>query len=140
MMLPRRRLAASGILPWIPTAGFSWSTSPPPISPIGTGAQAIIGAIRRRWPWLKHMFADGAYDRGKLMDKAAYHDFVIDVVRRTDKDPGFKVLPRRWVVERTFGWMTRWRRLVGDFERKSDVSETMIYVAMASLLLARLSA
>jgi putative transposase len=105
-----------------------------------TGAQAIIGAIRRRWPWLKHMFADGAYDRGKLMDKAAYHDFVIDVVRRTDKDPGFKVLPRRWVVERTFGWMTRWRRLVRDFERKIDVSETMIYVAMASLLLARLSA
>ena len=86
------------------------------------------------------MFADGAYDRGKLMDKAAYHDFVIDVVRRTDKDPGFKVLPRRWVVERTFGWMTRWRRLVRDFERKIDVSETMIYVAMASLLLARLSA
>src|ERR1700722_11127683 len=121
-----------------------------------TGAQAIIGAIRRRWPWLKHMIADGAYDRGKLMDKppsevvitqvilrtdkATYPDSLIDVVRRTDKDPGFKVLPRRWVVERTFGWMTRWRRLVRDFERKIDVSETMIYVAMASLLLARLSA
>jgi transposase len=50
------------------------------------------------------------------------------------------VLPRRWVVERTFGWMTRWRRLVRDYERRIDVSEAMIYVAMGSLLLRRLHA
>jgi hypothetical protein len=43
-------------------------------------------------------FADGAYDRTQLLDKAAFLDFVIEVVRRTDNDPGFKVLPRRWVV------------------------------------------
>jgi transposase len=76
-----------------------------------TGAQAILDAIRKRWPWIKHLFADGAYDRRKLMDKAAFKDFVIEIVRRIDSEPGFKVLPRRWVVERTFGWMTRWRRL-----------------------------
>ena len=45
------------------------------------------------------------------MDKAAFLDFVIEVVRRSDPE-GFHVLPRRWVVERTFGWMIRWRRLV----------------------------
>ena len=65
------------------------------------GAQTIIAAIRKRWPWLKHLFTDGAYDRTRLMDAAAYRDFVIAIVRRTDKDSGFKVLPRRWVVERT---------------------------------------
>jgi putative transposase len=53
-----------------------------------TGAQAIIGATRRRWPWLKHMFADGAYDRAKLMDKAAYHDFVIMSVAAWSRGPG----------------------------------------------------
>jgi putative transposase len=103
------------------------------------GAQAILDAIRKRWPWLKHLFADGAYDRGKLMDKAAFLDFVIEVVRRLDAEPGFKVLPRRWVVERTFGWMTRWRRLVRDYEGRLDVSQAMIHVAMGSLLLRRVS-
>lgn len=67
------------------------------------GAQSIVAASRQRWPWLKHLFADGAYDRTRLMDAAAYRDFVIEIVRRTHKEPGFKVLPRRWVVERTFG-------------------------------------
>jgi transposase len=103
------------------------------------GAQLILAAIRKRWPWLKHLFADGAYDRGKLMDKAAFLDFVIEVVRRIDGEPGFKVLPRRWVVERTFGWMMRWRRLVRDYEQRLDVSEAMIHVAMGSLLLRRIS-
>lgn len=103
------------------------------------GAQAILAAIHKRWPWLKHLFADGAYDRGKLMDKAAFLDFVIEVVRRIDTEPGFKVLPRRWVVERTLGWMTRWRRLVRDYEQRLDVSEAMIHVAMGSLLLRRIS-
>jgi transposase len=75
------------------------------------GAQTIVAAIRKRWPWLKHHFADGAYDRTRLMDAAEYRDLALEIVRRTDKEPGFKVLPRRWVVERTMGWMTRWRRL-----------------------------
>lgn len=103
------------------------------------GAQLILDAIRKRWPWVKHLFADGAYDRGKLMDKARFLDFVVEVVRRTDHEPGFKVLPRRWVVERTFGWMTRWRRLVRDYEKRIDVSEAMIHLAMGSLLLRRIS-
>lgn len=102
------------------------------------GAQAIIDAIRKRWPWLKHLFADGAYDRTQLMDKAAFRDFVIEVVRRIGKEPGFKVLPRRWVVERTFAWLTRWRRLVRDYEQRLDVSEAFIHVAMGSLLLRRI--
>jgi transposase len=86
---------------------------------------------------VKHLFADRAYDRLKLMDKAAYLDFVIEVIRRSDDQKGFQVLPRRWVVERTFGWITRWRRLVRDYEQRIDVSEAMILVAMGGNLLRR---
>ncbi len=73
------------------------------------------------------------------MDAAAYRDFVLEIVRRSDAEPGFKVLPKRRIVERTFGWMTRWRRLVRDYEQRLDVSEAMIHVAMASLLLRRIA-
>ena len=59
------------------------------------GAQRILALIRKRWPWLKHLFADSAYDRTRLMDMAACRDFVFDIIRRTDKEPGFRVLPRR---------------------------------------------
>ena len=65
------------------------------------GAEAIIKAVRKRWPWLKHLFADGAYDRGKLMSAAAYRDFVVEIVRKLEDQQGFQPLPRRWVVERT---------------------------------------
>ena len=101
------------------------------------GAQAILDAIRKRWPWVKHLFADGAYDRLKLMDKAAYLDFVVEIIRRSDDQKGFEVLPRRWVVERTFGWMTRWRRLVRDYEPASTSPTAMILVAMGGNLLRR---
>jgi transposase len=103
------------------------------------GAKAILDAIRKRWPWVKHLFADGAYDRAQLMDKAAFLDFVIEVVRRIEGQDGFQILPRRWVVERTFGWMMRWRRLVRDYEQRIDVSHAMIHVALGSLLLRRIA-
>ena len=103
------------------------------------GAQIILETVRKRWPWLKHLFADGAYDRTKLMDKAAFLDFTIEIVKRSDAAVGFEVLPRRWVVERTFGWMTRWRRLVRDYEERIDCSQAMIHVALGSLLLRRIA-
>lgn len=102
------------------------------------GGQMILDALRRRWPFVKHLFADGAYDRKKLMDKAAFLDFTVEVIRRSDQAKGFQVLPRRWVVERTFGWMMRWRRLVRDYEKRLDVSEAMIMLSMASLVLRRI--
>ena len=85
------------------------------------------------------LFADSAYDRKGLMDKAAFLDFTVEIVRRIEAEPGFHVLPRRWVVERTFAWMTRWRRLVRDFETRIDASEAMTHVALGSTLLQRIS-
>ena len=79
------------------------------------GAQMILDGVRKRWPWLKHLFADGAYDCTQLIDKAAFRDFTIQIIKRSDAAMGFEVIPRRWVVERTFAWMTRRRRLVRDY-------------------------
>jgi transposase len=113
----------------------------------GAGAQTILDAIRKRWPGLKHLFADAGYDRTKLMDKAAFlgdlrssrGHFLVEIVRRSDTKGGFEVIPRRWVVERTFGWVIRWRRLVRDYETRLDVSAAMIHVAMGALPLRRVA-
>lgn len=95
--------------------------------------QMILESIRKRWPWIKHFFADDAYCRRQLLDKTNFLDFAIAVERRIDAKPGFQMLPWRWVVERTFGWLTYRRRLVRDYERRIDVSEAMPHVS--SLLL-----
>ena len=57
------------------------------------GAQMILDSVRKRWPWLKHLFADSAYDRTKLMDKAAFLDFTIEIIKRSDTAQGSEVLP-----------------------------------------------
>ncbi len=101
------------------------------------GAQAVLDAIHTRWRWVRHLFADSAYDRRQLLDKAAFLGFTLEIIKRTQA--AFVVLPRRWVVERTLGWMTRHRRLVRDYEARIDVSEAMIDIAMAGLLIRRLA-
>ena len=73
------------------------------------------------------------------MDKAANLDFVVKIIKRIEAEPGFKVLPRRWLVERTFGWLTRWCRPLRDYEAHIDISEAMIHLAMGSLLLRRIA-
>ena len=90
-------------------------------------------------PGQSHLFADGAYDRGRLARLAAYKDFTLEVVRKLPDQKGFQVRPRRWVVKRIFGWMTRWRRLVRDYEKRLDVSDAMIYPSMGALLLRRVA-
>lgn len=102
------------------------------------GAQAVLEGMKKNWPSIKHFFADGAYERRQLMDKATYLDFIVEIVKRHRHQKGFEPLQKRWVVERTFGWMMRWRRLVRDYEERLDVSEAMIQIAMASQLLRRI--
>ena len=90
---------------------------------------------RRR---VKHLWADGGY-AGTLVAWALERwRCVIEIVRRTELHT-FKVLPRRWVVERTFGWLNRYRRLSRDYERQAQTGETMVYVAMIRLMLNRLA-
>ena len=66
------------------------------------------------------------------------YNWTLSIVLRTDKSKGFKVLPKRWVVERTFAWFESYRRLSKDFEYKTDTSETMIKLAMIRINLNRL--
>jgi transposase len=103
-----------------------------------TGAEWVLVALKKRWPWVKHLFADAAYDRRRLLDEATMLGFIVEVVRKLEDQHTFVPLPRRWVVERSFGWMVQWRRLVRDYEARIDVSSEMIYLAMGSLLLKRL--
>jgi transposase len=103
-----------------------------------TGAQLVLDALAKRWPWVKHLFGDAAYDRRTLLDKAAYLDFTVEVVRGLQGQDGFQVQPRRGVVERTFAWLMRYRRLVRDYEQRLDVSQAMIYIALGSSLLHRM--
>ena len=64
----------------------------------------------------------------------------LEIVRRSDDTKAFKVLPRRWVVERTFGWLHRFSRLSKDFEFRTDSSEAFILIAASRLLISRLAA
>ena len=64
---------------------------------------------------------------------------LLQIVKRTDDVKGFKVLPRRWVVERTFGWLGRCRRLSKDYEQNTKSSEAMIYIAMIGIMVRRLA-
>jgi putative transposase len=63
----------------------------------------------------------------------------VEVVKRSDDLRGFKVLPRRWVVERTFGWLMRHRRLVRDYEQSETSAQAWIHVAMIRIQLRRLA-
>ena len=85
------------------------------------------------------MFADGAYDRLAALLACFLLGLTLIVVRRIAGTIGFVLLPRRWVVERTFGWFGRWRRLARDYEELPEVSEAMVKLAMIRLMLHRLA-
>jgi len=104
------------------------------------GAVGVIASIRRLYPWLRHLFADGGYAGDKLRAAAAeLGRWTIEIIKRSDPVMGFEVLPRRWVVERTFAWLGRCRRLAKDFEATIASAVAWIYVAHIRLLTRRLA-
>jgi putative transposase len=85
------------------------------------------------------IWVDGGY-RGQLLDWVAEHfRFRLQVVLRPEQQKGFTVLPRRWVVERTFGWFGQHRRLSKDYERQETTSETIVRIVMIRVMLRRLA-
>jgi putative transposase len=87
---------------------------------------------------LSLIWADSGY-AGKLLDWVKeFGNWVLEIVKRSDDMRGFEVLPRRWVVERTFSWLGRYRRLSKDYESLTVSSETMILLAMTNLMIHRL--
>src|SRR3954447_3812105 len=117
------------------------------------GAKLVLAKARGLFPRLRLVWADGGY-AGKLIewtlracgwvltivkrsDKA--QGWVLTIVKRSDKAQGWVLLPRRWVVERTFGWLSQCRALTRDYEFHPQTSEALIQVAMIHLMLRRLA-
>src|SRR4051794_26309563 len=103
------------------------------------GVGDLLRRLKRLYPWLKVVFADGAYDRLPVLLACFLLGLTLIVVRRLAGGTGFVLLPRRWVAERTLGWLGRWRRLAKEYEELPEVSETMVKLAMIRLMLHRLA-
>ena len=88
----------------------------------------IKRSVHNRWCRLKLIWADGAYV-SIVEETRKQFGWILDIVRRSDKAKGFEVLPHRWIVERTFGWLGRYRRLSRDFEHTVSSSESVVYIA-----------
>ena len=94
------------------------------------GAVDLVKAIRHRFPWLRHLFADSGYAGDKLATALAeLGRWTIEIVKRPSTAEGFVVLPKRWVVERTFAWLGRCRRLAKDFEHSIESSAAWALIA-----------
>jgi len=103
------------------------------------GAKLLLVKARQSFSRLRLIWADAAYS-GKLISWVLTTcSWVLEIVKRSDDAKGFQVLPRRWVVERTFAWLGRYRRLSKDYETLPETSEAMIYAAMSRLMVRRLA-
>ena len=107
------------------------------------GAKLVLEKVKNTFSRLRLIWADGGY-AGQLLEWVRglreKRKIRMEIVKRTDDMKGFKLLPHRWVVERTFGWLGRHRRLSKDYEYLTETSETMIHVVMIGLMLRRLAA
>jgi putative transposase len=107
------------------------------------GAKLVLPILRNRFGWVRRIFADGGY-AGALVDWVKQlrprRGLRLEIVKRSDAQKHcFTVLPKRWVVERTFGWLSKFRRLSKDYERRTDNSAAMILLAATRLMLRRLA-
>jgi transposase len=105
------------------------------------GAQGLLERTLLWFTWLRLLWVDGGYAGPNFADwvKTIRPKLEVAVVKRTDHLSGFKVLPRRWVVERTFGWLMRHRRLVRDYETSESSAEAWAYIAMIRIQIRRLA-
>lgn len=104
------------------------------------GAPLVLAQIVSRFPWLRHVFADGGYAGDKLKDTLRrIGKWTIEIVKRSDVAKGFVVLPRRWVVERTLAWLNRNRRLAKDFEQTIASATAWLFLASIQLFLRRIA-
>ena len=113
------------------------------VTPADVGdREAAKSLLRRLWltlPRLSLIWADGNYD-GPLVEWIKHcWGLTLEIVVKPDGQKGFSVLPRRWVVERTFAWLGKQRRLSKDYEQKPASSEAFIQIAMSALMVRRLA-
>jgi len=101
-------------------------------------APDLLRRVKHLYCWLKVVFADSIYDRVTVLIACFLLGLTLIIVRRIAGTTGFVVLPKRWIVERTLGWLGRCRRLSKDYEELPEVSEAMVTLAMIRLMLHRL--
>ena len=101
------------------------------------GVRLLLILLHQFLPNLLKIFVDGGYKKGCIEWGYAMFAYVLEVVKRTDTH--FKILPKRWIVERTFAWLSFYRRLNRDYEHNPKSSQANIKIAMIGLMLARLS-
>ena len=104
------------------------------------GAFHLLRRARRLFPFITRIFADGGY-AGEKMALVVWRTgaWKLEIVKRSDTR-GFEVLPKRWIVERTFAWISRNRRLARDFERYATTAAAFVRLAMIRIMLRRLAA
>ena len=124
----------------VDTLGIPISIYVPPADVHDTrGARCLLAGLKYFVPRLTKIWADAAYRGQELATWCKNEgDWTLEVVEHSSDTRGFSVVPRRWVVERTFSWISRNRRMSKDYERKVQTCETLIQIAMIRLLLARL--
>ncbi len=103
------------------------------------GLALVCRRLRRRFPWLRLIFADGAYQGETAACAAAQERLRLQIVKRKPGSHGFAVLPKRWLVERTFAWLGRNRRLAKDYEATLTSAASMVHLASIQLLVRRLA-
>lgn len=116
------------------------------------GAKLLLRGVKKEYPTIKHLWQDAAYDCKNLNKYTKERGWTVQTIRRSRsrfciieeqflvevERPKFEIFARRWVVERTFSWFSRYRRLSKDYEFSPDTSENMIYLAMIRNMLRRL--
>ena len=104
------------------------------------GARLVAMQLRGRFPRLVKLWADAGYSGPTLASwLLATGSWVLEIVRGVAAQVGFQVQPKRWIIERTFGWLNYYRRLSTDYEELPETSEAMILIAMTHLMLRRVS-
>jgi putative transposase len=105
------------------------------------GAKRVFAKAKRlgAWPRLERVWADGGYAGKLIVWVSCFCQWVLEIVKRNDDVKGFKLLPKRWVVERTFSWLSNYRRLSKHYEYWNETGEAMIQVAMIHIMLRRLT-
>jgi putative transposase len=104
------------------------------------GAALVFDKIRQSFNWLELVWADNGYNAHQVTDAVAkVPGLRVEIVKRSDDMKGFVVLPRRWVVERTFSWIGRNRRLAKDFENLADTLSAFVALACIQIALRRLA-
>jgi transposase len=103
------------------------------------GAHRLLAALRAKFTTVALVWADGGYAGRVVTWAQAVLAFTVTIVKRTDDLTGFRVIPRRWVVERTLAWISKHRRCVRDYETRPDHAEAMVYIAMIMTMSRRLA-